>query len=119
MYFFSESNLVFHFVRPDAPEQEDEFQNDKAFMRNQLFSSPSLPIWNNRCRVVICGYSVVFYIILIIPQGAGCFDDEPFRYGIMTVYHHIQSLSKKIRFADHNSSVGERIGGRGSWYQWY
>jgi len=32
--FFPEGNVVFHLVRPDAPEQEDEFQNDKAFMRN-------------------------------------------------------------------------------------
>jgi len=33
--------------------------------------------------------------------------------------HHIQGLPKKIRFADTYSSVGERIGGRGDWFQWY
>jgi len=36
---FSKGKPVLHFVHPDAPEQEEEFQNDKALMRNQLFSS--------------------------------------------------------------------------------
>jgi len=35
--FFSEGNLVFDFVRPNAPKQEEEFQNDKTLLRSQLF----------------------------------------------------------------------------------
>jgi hypothetical protein len=34
-------------------------------------------------------------------------------------HHPIQGLPKQIRFADTDSSVGERIGGRGGWFQWY
>ena len=31
----------------------------------------------------------------------------------MTAYHHIQGLPRKIRFTNPDSSVSERIGGRG------
>ena len=39
MYCFLRRQSCFSFVRLDAPEQEEKFQDDKAFKRNQLFSN--------------------------------------------------------------------------------